>query len=53
MIFGKKIKELREEHGMVQGKLAVAPDIDAPMHSKIDRKDKERSRNGMNQRENS
>ncbi len=28
MIFGKKIKELREEHGMVQRKLAAALDID-------------------------
>ena len=26
MIFGKKIKELREEHGMVQRKLAAALD---------------------------
>jgi transcriptional regulator with XRE-family HTH domain len=26
MLFGKKIKELREEHGMVQRKLAAALD---------------------------
>ena len=37
MIFGKKIKELREEHGMVQRKLAAALDIDTPMYSKIER----------------
>ena len=35
MIFGKKIKELREEHGMVQRQLAAALDIDTPMYSKI------------------
>ena len=28
MIFGKKIKELREGHGMVQRKLAAALDIE-------------------------
>ena len=33
MLFGKKIKELREEHGMVQRKLAAALDIDTPMYS--------------------
>ena len=37
MIFGKKIKELREEHGMVQQKLAAALDIDTPIYSKIER----------------
>ena len=36
MIFGKKIKELREEHGMLQRKLAAALDIDTPMYSILD-----------------
>ena len=30
MIFGKKIKELREEHGMVQRKLAAAMECRIP-----------------------
>ena len=37
MIFGKKIKELREEQGMVQRQLAAALEIDTPMFSKIER----------------
>lgn len=37
MIFGKKIKELREERGMVQRQLAAALEIDTPMFSKIER----------------
>ena len=44
MIFGKKIKELREEHGMVQRKLAAALDIDAPMYSKIERGERKAKR---------
>lgn len=37
MIFGKKIKELREEHGLLQRQLSVALEIDTPMYSKIER----------------
>jgi len=34
MIFGKKIKELREGRGMVQRKLAAALDTDTPMYAR-------------------
>ena len=44
MIFGKKIKELREKHGMVQRKLAAALDIDTPMYSKIERGERKAKR---------
>ena len=44
MIFGKKIKELREEHGVVQRKLAAALDIDTPMYSKIERGERKAKR---------
>ena len=44
MIFGRKIKELREEHGMVQRKLAAALDIDTPMYSKIERGERKAKR---------
>ena len=44
MLFGKKIKELREEHGMVQRKLAAALDIDTPMYSKIERGERKAKR---------
>ncbi len=44
MIFGKKIKELREGHGMVQRKLAAALDIDTPMYSKIERRERKAKR---------
>ena len=35
MIFGKKIKELREERGLLQRQLSAALEIDTPMYSKI------------------
>lgn len=44
MIFGKKIKKLREEHGMVQRELATALDIDTPMYSKIERGERKAKR---------
>ena len=44
MIIGKKIKELREEHGMVQRRLAAALDIDTPMYSKIERGERKAKR---------
>ena len=37
MIFGKKIKELREEHGLLQRQLSAALEIDTPMYSKIEK----------------
>ena len=37
MIFGKKIKELREEQGMLQRQLAAVIEVDTPMYSKIER----------------
>ena len=37
MIFGKKIKELREKRGLVQRQLSAALEIDTPMYSKIER----------------
>lgn len=36
MIFGKKIKEIREERGMLQRQLSAALEIDTPMYSKIE-----------------
>lgn len=37
MYFGKKIKELREERGMVQRQLAAVIEVDTPMYSKLER----------------
>ncbi|MCR5362703.1 MAG: helix-turn-helix domain-containing protein [Bacteroidales bacterium] len=37
MIFGKKVRELREERGMLQRQLSAALEIDTPMYSKIER----------------
>jgi transcriptional regulator with XRE-family HTH domain len=37
MIFGKKIRELREERGVLQRHLCVAIEIDTPLYSKIER----------------
>jgi len=36
MIFGKKIKEIREERRMLQRQLSAALEIDTPMYSKIE-----------------
>ena len=35
MLLGDKIKELREEHGVLQRQLAALLDIDTPMFSKL------------------
>ena len=35
MLFGKKIRELRDEHGVLQRQLAALLEIDTPMFSKI------------------
>ena len=37
MLLGNKIKELREEHGVLQKQLAALLEIDTPMFSKIER----------------
>ena len=44
MIFGKKIKELREERGLVQRQLSAALEIDTPMYSKIERGERKAKR---------
>ena len=44
MIFGRKIKELREERGLVQRQLAAALEIDTPMYSKIERGERKAKR---------
>lgn len=36
MIFGKKIKEIREERRILQRQLSAALEIDTPMYSKIE-----------------
>ena len=47
MIFGKKIRELREERGMVQRQLASALEIDTPMYSKIERGERKAKRSQL------
>ena len=44
MIFGKKIKEFREERGLVQRQLSAALEIDTPMYSKIERGERKAKR---------
>ena len=44
MLFGSKIKELREEQGLLQRQLAVALGVDVPMFSKIERGDRRAKR---------
>ena len=36
MLFGKKIRELRDENGVLQRQLAALLEIDTPMFSKIE-----------------
>jgi transcriptional regulator with XRE-family HTH domain len=43
-VFGKKIKELREKHGLFQRHLCVALEIDTPMYSKIERGERKAKR---------
>ena len=43
-VFGKKIKELREEQGLFQRHLCVALEIDTPMYSKIERGERKAKR---------
>lgn len=40
MLLGDKIKELRDEHGVLQRQLAALLEIDTPMFSKIERGDR-------------
>lgn len=40
MLFGKKIRELRNEQGLLQRQLSAALEIDTPMLSKIERGDR-------------
>lgn len=44
MLFGDKIKELREEQGLLQRQLAAVLEIDTPMFSKIERGDRRAKR---------
>lgn len=44
MLFGKKIKELREKQGLLQRQLAAVLEIDTPMFSKIERGDRKAKR---------
>lgn len=40
MLFGNKIKQLRDENGVLQRQLAAYLEIDTPMFSKIERGDR-------------
>lgn len=44
MLFGNKIKELRDKQGLLQRQLAAALEIDTPMFSKIERGDRRAER---------
>jgi len=44
MIFGKKIRELREARGLFQRHLCVALEIDTPMYSKRERGERKAKR---------
>jgi transcriptional regulator with XRE-family HTH domain len=43
-LFGQKIKELREQQGLLQRQLAASLEIDTPMYSKIERGDRRAKR---------
>ena len=44
MLLGNKIRELRDEQGLLQRQLAAALEIDTPMFSKIERGDRRAKR---------
>ena len=44
MLLGKRIKELRDENGVLQCQLAALLEIDTPMFSKIERGDRRAKR---------
>jgi transcriptional regulator with XRE-family HTH domain len=44
MLFANKIRQLREEKGLLQRQLAATLEIDTPMYSKIERGDRRAKR---------
>jgi transcriptional regulator with XRE-family HTH domain len=44
MLLGQRIRELRDEHGVLQRQLAALLEIDTPMFSKIERGDRRAKR---------
>ena len=44
LLFGKKIRELRDENGVLQRQLAALLEIDTPMFCKIERGDRKAKR---------
>ncbi len=44
MLFGERIKELRESQGLLQRQLAASLEIDTPMFSKIERGERKAKR---------
>ena len=52
MIFGKKIRELRDEQGVLQRQLAALLEIDKPMFSKTEGKLEDRYNNAKALKEN-
>jgi transcriptional regulator with XRE-family HTH domain len=44
MLLGKRIKELRQEKGLLQRQLAASLEIDTPMFSKIERGERKAKR---------
>lgn len=44
LLFGNKIKELRDEQGLLQRQLAAFLEINTPMYSKIERGDRRAKR---------
>lgn len=44
MLFGERIKQLREERGLLQRQLAASLDMDTPMFSKIERGERKAKR---------
>lgn len=44
MVFGERIRELREKNGLLQRELAYALQIDTPMFSKIERGERKAKR---------
>lgn len=44
MLFGDRIRELRDEQGVLQRQLAALLEIDTPMFSKIERGDRRAKR---------
>lgn len=49
MNFGEKIKELREDQGLLQRQLAASLEIDTPMYSKIERGERKAKREQVEQ----